>query len=487
MKSALNQDLRARILHSALRSSSASEALDLLQGSGALEPALPANRANAIDGFLRDLSIEEDSGSQVREWIDASVKDLPQEWREFAFTGLILKHAQAPRGRVFTRLEELLATGLDAESYCWVLLRVQQAGLMRAGGKLPRADVYLKEAEQRVRDTEHPLLRDLCDAPTVQGRGLYAQATGDYSLALQSLDRALSLSEEYQLRLLPIVSSNLASLHWASGQAEKAMKLHLSADTRDLGGRRIGSSWLIRSHLSAAKCAIDCEEFLVADMELRAARQLLRETTSPSALLMGYQKLYAGELILRSHESGAEQGFDRIEEACQIFEAEDPQHHAGLLEAKITIAQHAIRSDDHRRMFIILHKILEEASELGCLEARARALVFESSLFVSETPPIREAYDDLVTRLHLINNPALLMQALSNLFVHSLRYLELSDQAFLMARLRRLQTVLDESCFQDLYETYIEQRYSWAIENRLADLLEQEGSVFDSESGDPTK
>jgi hypothetical protein len=105
---------------------------------------------------------------------------------------------------------------------------------------------------------------------------------------------------------------------------------------------------------------------------------------------------------------------------------------------------------------------------------------------VSENPPLEAAYDDLVTRMHLIHNPALMLQALGNLYIHSLRYLDEPDQAFLMARLRRLQKVLDEEHFQDLYETYIEKRYHWAIENRLAEFLEAEETLLEDE-GEPEK
>ena len=107
--------------------------------------------------------------------------------------------------------------------------------------------------------------------------------------------------------------------------------------------------------------------------------------------------------------------------------------------------------------------------------------LLESALFVSENPPLRVAFDDLVTRMHLIQNPALMLQALANLYLHSLRYLDEPDQAFLMARLRRLQKVLDESHYQDLYEEHIEKRYSWAIENRLAEFLEAEESLLEEE------
>ena len=137
-------------------------------------------------------------------------------------------------------------------------------------------------------------------------------------------------------------------------------------------------------------------------------------------------------------------------------------------------------------MLQVLHNILAEAESNGCLEARARCMVLESSLFVSENPPLREAFDNLITRLHLINNPALLLQALGNLFIYSLRHLEQPDQAFLMGRLRNLQRVLEESCFQDLYERYIEQHYSWAIESRLAEFLERDNELTRDDESEPT-
>lgn len=327
------------------------------------------------------------------------------------------------------------------------------------------------------------MLQELCSSTIMLVEGCLARATGDFKSAMTAIQSSIRSSRDYQLAIEPIAHFELASLLWSSGLFEKALEQHQSDSGSNRFGRLLAPSWVLQSHLSAAKCAIDLANSSIATTELRTAEQLLRETSCLPEMLGGYYVMYSGELKILN--GALDEGLQLLEEACQHFEKMDPPFHAGLLDAKISMAQHAITSRDYKKLLTVIHKLLDEAEQNGCLEARTRLLVVESALFVSENPPLRDAYQDLVTRMHLINNPALMLQALGNLFVYSLRYLDQPDQAFLMARLRRLQKVLDESCFQDLYEKYIEQRYSWAIENRLAEFLEAEESLLEDEETEP--
>ncbi len=403
---------------------------------------------------------------------------LGEHWAELGVLGrLFFVNIEAPVEE-YSRVESALTDHLRNDSYCWTALRTLQSDAACHRGEISLSQFYVRDVEQRIKETEHPLIAELCQAMAKHSSGLLEQSLGDYNRALEDYNESAKLSRKHGLRLAPIAAMDLAGLYWASGQYRVALELHTDPEHRADALSTLGPGWMIRSHLSAAKCAIDCDEYLIADKELRASEQLLRETERLHPMLKGYQLLRKGELLLKSVKGKDPRGFDLLEEACQYFESMDPVFYTGLIDAKISITQYAISTADHPRMFGVLHSIFAEAEEKGCLEARARCLVFESSLFVSENPPLRTAFDDLVARLHLINNPALLMQALANLFTYSLRYLAEPDQAFLMARLRNLQKVLDKSCYQDLYETFIEMRYSWAIENRLAEFLEGDEQLY---------
>ena len=281
----------------------------------------------------------------------------------------------------------------------------------------------------------------------------------------------ITLAAEYDLLVEIPAHSELSALYWFSGQPKVALEMHLDEKIRMRMREELHPSRLARSHLSATKCALDCGAFDVAQRELAAAEILLRESTAFPQWMGGYYKLYGGELSLHENVSDP-RGFELLDAACRHFEEMMPPFYAGILDSQISIAIFAINRKESERLIRILHSIFDKAVETGSLEARARCLVIESALFVSDDPPVREAFDNLVSRLHLINNPALLMQALANLFSYSLRYLDEPNQAFLMGRLRNLQKVMVDSCYQDLYERYIEKRYFWAIENRLAEILD---------------
>ena len=476
MKRPEGDDLRAQLLLCAVRSGSSDEALATLGRQGV---SLSPTQLDIVENLLSDSGTV--AGHGLVQMFREAHGRLGPEWMEFALLGKIFQAVSRSDPAELTLLESMVGEFNETRSYCWIILRAVQSEACRRNGDLALAQFHVRDGFERLPRVLHPAIAGICQAHIEHSR-IVAQDSGNFSLALESLSSAEENAKKLGLRFAPLVAYQLASLHWSSGQFSAALNMHLDSAHREQLLVAYGPAWLIRSHLSAAKCAIDANELLIAEKELRTADQLLRETENVPRMLPGFFLLYSGELNLKALKGKDSRGFELLEEACQHFESMDPPLHAGLLDAKISITQYAISSDDHRRMFGVLHSILEEATAKGCLEARARALVFESSLFVSDNPPLRAAFDDLVTRLHVINNPALLMQAFANLFTYSLRYLEQPDQAFLMGRLSNLQTVLDESCFQDLYETYIEKRYSWAIENRLAEELEKEDQAFDDES-----
>jgi len=314
-------------------------------------------------------------------------------------------------------------------------------------------------------------LRRLCRPWVTYYEALLCRERGDFKSAHDFFKKVIEIAKEFQLPIELMAHVDLSSLYWNSGQPAIALEMHLDAEIREKMRNGQSPKLLVRSHLSATKCALDCGAFEVAQRELAAAEILLRESTALPQLMGGYYKLYGGELSLHENVSDP-RGFELLDAAYRHFEEMAPPFYAGILDSQISIANFAINRKESERLIRVLHSIFDKAVETGSLEARARCLVIESALFVSDDPPVREAFDNLVSRLHLINNPALLMQALANLFSYSLRYLDEPNQAFLMGRLRNLQKVMVDSCYQDLYERYIEKRYFWAIENRLAEILD---------------
>ena len=356
---------------------------------------------------------------------------------------------------------------------------------------LEAAFTHLHAAEEAIAQLPTESARQLLLPHLLHAKGLAHRERGDYQRAFTALAEGFEVATLLGHRRLPTLAQEWGTLLWSSGQLEAALRVHTNPEVRSILEAH-HPDLLARSRLCAAKCAIDLGELDTAAAELAAVEQQDGAGDPLQPVTRGYALLYRGELHLAASAAeaadsgsepreGARTGFELVDAACAHFEGSDPPEHPGLLDGKITIARYAIATDDRDRLLAVLHTLLAEAERHGCLEARARVLLLESALFVSENPPLEAAFTDLMQRLHLINNPAILMQALANLYLHSLRHRETPDQAFLMARLRNLQPVLERSCWQDLYETHIEKRYSWAIENRLAELLEAEEMLFEGE------
>jgi hypothetical protein len=458
-------DLRTRLLVAAMRSFDWRDAFGKLVGrSGSQIPVAD------LEGVV------ETDPENVAPLLRRVAAEHGVVWCEFAALLRLRSKSEDLGLAAFSRIEDDCADLLGGQSYLWSLLRSYQCTAAILAGDARAAEYFHREARRALEELAGTMLAEICSATVEFSFAHHSRSRGDYKSASDGLHNCLRICSAHHLALEPIAQFELASLLWSSGQFARALELHRDKAVRARMAKALAPAWLIRSHLSAAKCAIDLGNAKVAAKELAAGERLLGETDSFPQMLPGYALLYRGELEILLGKLNP--GLELLESACQHFESMSPPFHAGLLDAKVSIAQHAISQKDTKRLLLVVHSLLDECDEKGCLEARARLLVLESALFVSDNPPLRVAFDDLVTRIHLIQNPALMLQALGNLYLHSIRYLEDEDQAFLMARLRRLQKVLGESGFQDLYEQYIEKRYSWAIENRLAELLEEEEKLL---------
>ena len=371
---------------------------------------------------------------------------------------------------------------LPADSVARVHLRVRQATQALQEGQLETARARTTEARELLHSSQPQRLATLTTPYIDFAEGLLERASGNYQSAHRLLGKAQLDSVTHELLLAPAAIQEWGNFLWECGLYKEALHVHADGTSRALIAAA-STDLLVRSHLSAAKCAIDLEDLSLADRELGAAEQLIRESDDITELSKGYYALRNGEYLLAKGADEA-RGSALIEEACAVFQKMDPPCHPGMLDSKIVLTRAAIQVEDHVRLSRILNLLFDEAEEHGCLEARARLLVLESAMWVSDNPPLEEGFENLALRVNLINNPALMMQACANLYLYSLRYLDKPSQAFMLARLRRLQSVLDKSCYQDLYEKYIESRYCWAVEGRLARFLDEEKRLFDEPAAD---
>ncbi|MEM7165432.1 MAG: hypothetical protein AAF581_08210, partial [Planctomycetota bacterium] len=268
---------------------------------------------------------------------------------------------------------------------------------------------------------------------------------------------------------------------WHAGLPREALRIYRDPGLRDLASEIGAVTFLVRCHIKASKCAIDLGSADLALEELYAAEDVLNARASESRLdaYRGYAQLYAGEVaVLRGDH---DKGIEYMKAAQAWFEEMSPPRTAAALDAKVSLAQVALEAGEYRTAFAIITKLLEESTQAECWDARSRLLFLQSYLFVSDDPPLRTAFDDLVLRTHLINNPALMLKTLSNLLIHAVEYLGDDDQAFLRKRIGNLQQFLEQDCFDSLYRTYVTERYAPALERRLEKMSQSGPDPADGE------
>ena len=80
----------------------------------------------------------------------------------------------------------------------------------------------------------------------------------------------------------------------------------------------------------------------------------------------------------------------------------------------------------------------------------------------------------------MIQNPALMMHALGNLLSYAIQNLEETDQAHLLQRIRGLKGVLEESCYEKLYQQHVSTRFAPAMEERFDRLFTEQDKALES-------
>lgn len=310
---------------------------------------------------------------------------------------------------------------------------------------------------------------DFVLSSALQHLGYCQQSIGDFHAAERSYRESHCAAARHGFFARWYSRSALAELLWASGQPREALAIHTDSEARTEARENGRIEFLIRSHLSAGKCAIDLGSKHKAREELTSAQQLLEANEELRGPLDGFLRIYEGELALL--EAKKPEAIRTLRDATLHFEALDPPYHPGALQAKVALCRVALQEGDHQNAFEIIEHLLREAEQTGCLDARARLLVLESTLFLEANPPLRAAYDNLVTRLALCNNPPLLLQALANLYVYSRESLDQSDQRELLERIRRVRPHLARSCRSTIYTKYLEEACGGTVPAAVREIL----------------
>ena len=311
--------------------------------------------------------------------------------------------------------------------------------------------------------------------------GEAAFKAGNFKLAHEKLagahGRATGLDFSCAIRIQFI----LARLLRESGQHSAALSLWCDSTVRARLASWDDSLNTVITHLNAAQCAMDDKNASRAKEELDCCSSLLKVINNIAPRLQGFQYLREGELA--TLEERYEDGERLLRQALDFFRTVEPPCHEGLLETKIALGTYALFQDDMRMAWAIIRSLIEEASERGCFPMRSRALLLQTWFFISSDPPTRAAFDNVLERIHMIQNPALMMHALGNLLSYAVNHLEESDRDHLLHRIRGLQGVLEESCYEKLYEQHVTSRFAPAMEERFERKSDENDPEYMVENG----
>ena len=294
---------------------------------------------------------------------------------------------------------------------------------------------------------------------------------GDFKSAHQILTRVITTASGLNFGCADRSQFILAKLLRESGQPDQALRIWQDSAVRN---RLIDNGdWttLAVNYLNAAQCANDTKRADITRTELEASSELLPDVATRDSRLLGFQYLREGELA--TLEERYEEGEQLLRKALDFFRGIDPPCHEGLLETKIALGTYALFQDDLRMAWAIIRSLIDEASEKGCFPMRSRALLLQTWFFISSDPPTRIAFDNVLERIHMIQNPALMMHALGNLLSYAVNHLEESDRDHLLHRIRGLKEVLEEGCYEKLYQQHVASRFAPAMEERFERRFEE--------------
>lgn len=335
------------------------------------------------------------------------------------------------------------------------------------------------EARTAARDPrESDVLTMWGDALVDFVRGEAAFVAGNYKVAHHAFNSALPISSGLDFHCADRIRMMLARLLRESGQPADALEIWSDPDL--LTRLRYFHDYpnLAVCHLNAARCAMDEKSIPVARSLLENANEWLSIIEGHTPRLQGYRHLREGELA--TLEENYEEGEILLRRALDFFRSLDPPCSEGLLETKIALGSYALFQSDLRMAWAIVRSLIDEAGDHRCLPMRSRALLLQTWFFISSDPPTRLAFDNVLERIHMIQNPALMMHALGNLLSYAIQNLEETDQAHLLQRIRGLKGVLEESCYEKLYQQHVSTRFAPAMEERFDRLFTEQDKALES-------
>ncbi len=292
---------------------------------------------------------------------------------------------------------------------------------------------------------------------------------GNYKQAHENLLSVISTSKALDFGCAIRAHFTLARLLRESGQHEQALQMWLGGDLRARLHQNKDWTTLAIHHLNAVQCALDGKRTDIAKQELNASANLMDDAAKRVPRLQGFQYLREGELA--TLEERYDDGEARLKKALDFFRDLDPPCYDGLMETKVALGSYALYQNDLRMAWAIIRSLIEEAGERDCLPMRSRALLLQTWFFISSDPPTRASFDNVLERIHMIQNPALMIHALGNLLSYAVKHLDESDQAHLVHRIRGLRPMLEESCYEKLYQQHVTDRFAPAMEERFDRLF----------------
>lgn len=414
------------------------------------------------------------TAAQLRLWDERSLpefvrrrNEIPDELFPLAFVRrLTAADSQDLDDEVVESINELVLSP-SLERFWGLILATRTTRT----GQIPTALEELAELGNRTGDD--PTLDRYLDAWVWQRRARLHRMAGNFQAAADALrwcEQALpdQLGGSHHARRL---NHDRGTLAWASGQFRRALEIHIDPLYRSAAELETDHRFLLESYLSAAKCAIDLKFQSKADCELASAKDIVDAHPGRFPIGEAFLVLYSAELdTLYGND---DEGVHLFEYAIELFEQLSPPFYPGVLDAKIGLVQFALKAGHVKSALGRILELISDAERKGCLDARTRLLAYQATLLLHPSDDVRvlrEAYDDLVTRAHLMNNPQLTLRAYADIYWFAREHLSPRDQKFWLDRLRGLSALLERSCFQDLYREHILERYRQEIEGPLDDL-----------------
>lgn len=292
-------------------------------------------------------------------------------------------------------------------------------------------------------------------------QGFALMELGNFRGATKLLQQSLVTSQGLDFAIEESIHFLLGSLFRESCQPGKALEIWY--DSRRIRKLEAASEWprLVATHLNACRCSIDQKDITEARLALESAEHYLPHIQRRYPRLLGYRHLRRGELCTLEEDYAT--GEAMLVSAIEFFEKIDPPCPEGWLESRLALGQYALLQNNLPLAWAIVKKLIGEASDLGHLQLRSQALLLQTWFFVSDHPPDADAFEQTLDQLQVIQNPALLFHAFSNLLSFSVKNLEERESQKLRDQMESLENRMTDENYVQLFDRHFPE------ENRQVD------------------